>query len=152
MKRSDIRHVFEILAKDVTFFGSLVFNFFLIALFFSFGYYQLSLVLFVGLFLAYIVVFAIRASYYRERPQKQKYSSYLQKIDSSSFPSMHACRSTIIFLLVGAFFHNILIWFLLGTILLLVGVSRIYLKKHYLTDVLGGLLIGVLISVILVQI
>ena len=70
-------------------------------------------------------------------------SSLIEKIDSSSFPSMHAARATVLSLF--AYFNlqfNLFIFILILSLIILY--SRIYLKKHYFRDILAGILIGIL--------
>jgi undecaprenyl-diphosphatase len=68
-----------------------------------------------------------------------------------SFPSGHAMMAAAFYSFIGYLLwrqaHGIWRWLVaVGLVLILavVGVSRIYLEAHYLTDVLAGLLAGVL--------
>ena len=60
---------------------------------------------------------------------------------SFSFPSGHALNSMVFYLLL-IYFLEIRNKYLAWGIILLIGISRIYLRVHYPTDVLGGYLIG----------
>lgn len=72
--------------------------------------------------------------------------------DSSSFPSGHATIAAALYgFLTYFFFKNIRkrknkinIFFLGVVIILLIGLSRLYLGVHFLSDVIGGYLIGFL--------
>lgn len=70
-------------------------------------------------------------------------------VKSYSFPSGHAFGTLIYYGLFAYWdYHylnspwNILITAFLSTIILLVGVSRVYLDKHYPSDVLAGWILG----------
>lgn len=67
----------------------------------------------------------------------------------TSFPSGHTTRATVLFGLLAAFtaqeFPHGRRWWIYGAALipmLLVGVSRLYLNQHWLTDIVGSLLLG----------
>jgi len=144
-----INFILKPILADLTFFGGLVFYTFLIFLFLSIKNYNLSIKLFIGLFSAYVIVIFIRLIYHKERPKKQNYSNFIEKIDSSSFPSLHALRISIIFFLVFNSYQNILIFLLFFGLLLVVSFSRYFLKKHFIIDILAGLFIGFLIFLLI---
>jgi undecaprenyl-diphosphatase len=128
----------------ISFFGSTYISLlFLILIFF------IDLNIFYNLFLvfviAHIIVVVIRIFYFKERPIKIKHNNFFMKIYASSFPSMHAMRAIIIAYFLSTFNLNVFLIFY-WLIALLVCYSRIYLKKHYFSDVLVGALFGFLIS------
>ena len=87
--------------------------------------------------------------YPKERPVPLPRKTLYQKYEAGSFPSIHTARIAAVsaFLsfaypgaatIVAGFFAT-----------LLVGYSRIYLQKHYIIDVLAGIVIGVVLGVLL---
>lgn len=62
------------------------------------------------------------------------------------WPSGHVSLIISIFLGSALIFKRKALWYLAFTLIILTMISRLYLAKHYLGDVIGGLLVGVVIS------
>ena len=87
----------------------------------------------------------IKIIFPKKRPNNQTYNNLIEKIDAGSFPSIHASRITLTYLTLFSntdIITNKIIYIL---IILLVIISRILLKKHFVIDVIGGLIIGAVI-------
>lgn len=77
--------------------------------------------------------------------------------DSFSFPASHAALSMTLYgLLIILIYRKIqknsvkwLLIILLSILILIIGVSRIYLGVHYFTDVLGGYILGLIYLVLI---
>ncbi|MEK6818538.1 MAG: phosphatase PAP2 family protein, partial [Nanoarchaeota archaeon] len=100
---------------------------------------------FLSLILIYLITFAIRFIYYKPRPKKQSHKNLLEKLDASSFPSMHSARITLLCLIFTSVYLNLYSVLLSALLILLVSYSRIYLKKHYFSDLVGGVILGILV-------
>lgn len=68
-----------------------------------------------------------------------------------SYPSGHASRATALAFIMGYFLYKrsrtagYAVW----AFPVMVGITRVYVQQHYPTDLIGGFLIGVIISVVL---
>lgn len=96
-----------------------------------------------------IICWLIKMIYRKDRPAPQARVSFFENIDANSFPSIHTARASVIACSLFFFYQDVL-FFMIGAILILgVGYSRIFLKKHYFIDVVAGALIGILIATII---
>lgn len=87
------------------------------------------------------VVFLIKALFHRPRPEGE-WGKIYRIADPHSFPSGHAARAIMLAVLStqsgsGRVIAGFILW------ALLVGLSRIALKLHYLLDVVAGWLLGI---------
>lgn len=103
-----------------------------------------ALVLIVAILITAVVVFLVKLLFRRRRPEGQ-WGKFYRNTDPHSFPSGHAVRAAmlaVIMLGLGP------LW--LGVILLvwapLVGLARVSMGLHYLSDVLAGMLMGLVIG------
>ncbi len=98
--------------------------------------------LFLGTILGCALITPLKILFHRTRP------IYGLMIHSYSFPSGHALASTIFFCLLAAsagridLHHRTLYGLLALILILLVGASRIYLRVHWPSDVIGGYFFG----------
>lgn len=89
----------------------------------------------------------VKQIFHRERPVFENPLVYLE---SYSFPSGHTMGATIFYGLLTVFlFHSVSRWrwrvlavVIVTLLIALIGVSRIYLGAHFLSDVLGAMAIG----------
>lgn len=80
----------------------------------------------------------------RKRPVVEYKPFFLAPWNRYSFPSHHALRSFLIAVILGAHYPGLLpfLLFMAAT----VGFTRLYLSKHYLSDVLVGAFIGIVLG------
>ncbi len=136
--------------KDITVLGGTPFYILIIIFLYYTQKKIIAIKLLYLLILTFIIVSIIRLLYFKERPKKKKYNNIIEKIDASSFPSMHATRSIILALTLNSIYKtNSIITIILFILTILVGISRIYLKKHYLTDIITGWILGVLLFMLI---
>lgn len=128
---------------DVYFFGVFILLFFLIS--------RNKICLFsmiTNLLNVYIFSVIYKNAFRRERPL----FNLIDKPSDFSFPSGHTMCSFafygFVIYLVNKYVENKIVKYLLNVflimIILIVGISRIYLNVHFTTDVLGGVVLGVI--------
>jgi len=91
----------------------------------------------------------IKLVWYRPRPVPIAWSNWYEKINASSFPSIHAARLAVFatFCILSERFDLYTLWIII-TAALVVGITRVVLKKHYWVDVIGGWVLGVLLTIV----
>ncbi len=104
-----------------------------------------------GLLLTEMFCWIIKFFYYKKRPKEEVHANILERINAGSFPSLHSARSSFIFTCLFILSDNIILKILFITLIIIVGLTRIHLKKHYLSDIIAGYFIGIILSLILHQ-
>ena len=137
--------------RDISAFGGLPIYLAVILVFFAIKNYTVVFQLALGLVLAYGLTTFFRLAYFKQRPEKQKYKNWWQKIDASSFPSLHSIRAALLAVVFSVFFLNFLLYVMFAVAALGVAVTRILLKRHDKIDAAAGLIIGLVIGCVVVS-
>lgn len=96
-------------------------------------------------FASLAMVYIIKLAISRERPE----AITLIIADGFSFPSGHAAASFSSLPIVFRSFKKMKVYWLIYV--LLIAVSRIYLGVHYLSDVIGGALLGLFVGILVLK-
>lgn len=116
----------------------------------SLGKTMLFINLLAAFLLGLLITYAIRIIFPKARPSSRISSRHLmERLDSSSFPSVHSLRATIL----GVFFYasqpSYVMLAFSAILITLVSYARVGMKKHYVIDVIGGIFFGLIISMAL---
>ena len=135
------------LASDLSSPGSFYIYALVVVAFFVSGDYNFSLQLFIAAFSVSIATYAIKLFYYKPRPDNKKrvkYKDIFIRLNESSFPSIHAARAAILGIAFMSRYENVAATVFAVFIIASVSISRIKLKRHYLSDVVAGIFLGLL--------
>ncbi len=105
---------------------------------------ELFVMLLAGALVSYAVVFGIRLAYFKERPRREPHTGLLERLDASSFPSLHAYRATMLAALLGYLYPSWEMGALLCAYALAVMATRVLLRRHDIWDLLCGAALGAL--------
>lgn len=104
-----------------------------------------ALALLIGILVTAILVMALKFSVRRSRPVGE-WGNIYRSTDPHSFPSGHAARATMLAVMMLGMGP---VW--LGALLILwapfVSLARVSMGVHFLSDVVAGMIIGILIAV-----
>ena len=131
--------------RDLTSLGSIVFYALLSFSVLLFAEFNLFWQLLFGFVLTLAVISLTRAIYFRSRPNHRTYKNLLEKIDASSFPSVHAARCIFLALALGNHFQNFYLTSFFVLTALTIMYSRIVLKKHDWIDLTAGTVLGIIV-------
>lgn len=103
-----------------------------------------AIVMVLAILLTALVVFIVKFSVRRKRPEGE-WGKFYRRTDPHSFPSGHAVRAVMLAVVALGLGP---LW--LGLVLLIwapfVGLARVAMGVHYLSDVLAGMLLGLVIG------
>jgi undecaprenyl-diphosphatase len=108
-----------------------------------------AVVLFVAISLLAVIVLVIKLFVRRRRPEGE-WGGIYRNTDPHSFPSGHAARAFLIAVIgsaLGPEWLGILLWIWAP----LVALARVAMGVHYLSDVLAGSLLGIVVGVVGLQ-
>lgn len=109
---------------------------------------QLALVMIIGILITALVVMVIKFTVRRSRPQGD-WGKVYRMTDPHSFPSGHAARSTML-AVIGVGLGPLWLGLTLMIWAPLVGLARIILGVHYPSDILAGMVLGLIMGVLVV--
>lgn len=104
--------------------------------------YHTALQLLSGFGSTLLITVLIRTFYFKQRPLRQEFHTFWEKMDASSFPSLHTARAFFLAFTLGTYFKSKALFSLFIILAIAVAYSRIYLRKHDVWDIAGGIILG----------
>lgn len=140
---------FNVFVNDFSSLGGMVFYCLMIIFMLVIRFYLLSLFLFVSLVVLFFIILTIRTIYFKPRPNKKGYKNLFERLDASSFPSVHAARIvSLLFFYIFNFNVNVMVLIFFSIVVLIVIYTRIKLRKHDIYDMIAGSFVGLISSYI----
>ncbi len=102
-----------------------------------------------GLLITQAICYLIKAVIHKSRPEKMEYSTLFEKIQAGSFPSVHAASIMFFGLVMISFSTSLFLKILYAALIVIVGYSRHYLKKHFAIDIVCGYALGLGMYIVL---
>ena len=108
---------------------------------------HLAVVMLIGILVTALIVMVIKFTVRRSRPQGE-WGRIYRSTDPHSFPSGHAARSAMLAVLALGLGP---LWLGLGMLVWapLVGLARTIMGVHYPSDILAGMVLGVILGVLI---
>jgi undecaprenyl-diphosphatase len=120
---------------------------------------RIGAILIIAILVATLVTLQVKNIVHKDRPEYEfniEGLNYKLEYDalskaSSSYPSAHAARSAafaliISYMLKGKRVGRFNLGFILWLYPLLISLSRVYVGEHYVTDVVGGTILGLIVA------
>jgi undecaprenyl-diphosphatase len=123
---------------SITFAGSILFWVLMIALFWTAGNKKISAYLFIGLVIEELLTGVMKYGTMRARPLNPVLDQF-----TPAFPSAHSARATLGAILIKNY------RFVFVPSMILVLISRLYLGVHYPSDILFGVMNGILVALLI---
>jgi len=146
------KKIISLIIDDFSFFGSFAFLFFVIAFaYFTKNtelFYRLSYFLLIGI----LVLIAIKSIHYKDRPQKEEFGIFMEKMIASSFPSSHSMVTTAITILIYLAYPLQWVLYLFSFASIIVYIQRYITKKHFFIDIVGGILTAVAVCIFVIRV
>jgi membrane-associated phospholipid phosphatase len=146
------KKVFGLLVNDFSFLGNVPFYLFVMLVSYFSGNIELFNWLAYTFVLGIIVVFSIKSIHYKDRPQKEEFNIFIEKMLASSFPSSHSLSVTVIAIYIILMYPYQ--WVIIMSVFacMIVYIQRYITKKHFVVDIIGGILVAFAIAIFVVKV
>lgn len=144
--RPRLIRIYQTVSRDISSLGSFIAHIIIISAVYISNLDQLLTKQLALNFLATIIVcYIIRLVHFSERPNKRSTNTFLERLDASSFPSAHACRSFGAAVIAGNYLGSpYTVFFMI--LAFLISHSRVVIKEHHPRDIIAGTAIGIVLG------
>lgn len=146
------KKLLALVIDDFALFGSVPFYLFLTLAAYFFNQMQLFSWLVYSFLIAFILILVIKTVHYKDRPQKEEFKIFMEKVIASSFPSTHSMTVTGISILMSISFPSPFVITFFSIVCILVYIQRYITKKHFFIDIVGGILSAIVISIFVIKV
>ena len=136
----------EVFIRDVTALGGIYFHVILLLFLLLAGVFTLFYRILAGIIAIYVVAVFLRLIYFKDRPLKQRFTTMIEKLDASAFPSIHSARAAFLVVVLSDIFATLILTVLFIIVGALICYSRVHLEKHDWIDVGVGVLVGIILG------
>ncbi|RME53026.1 phosphatase PAP2 family protein [Candidatus Woesearchaeota archaeon] len=135
------------IVRDISALGGITFAVLVFLFALAFSWFDVARRLFFCIVASFFIAGMIRFVYFKDRPEPKRYKTVLQRLDASSFPSLHAARAGFLVLVLAEKVRTRFALVLMVVLAMLVCYSRVVRRRHDYVDVLAGLVLGVSLGV-----
>ncbi|MBR9699878.1 phosphatase PAP2 family protein [Candidatus Woesearchaeota archaeon] len=146
------RKILRIILDDISNFGSIPFYILILAAMLFIERGEFFFRLFYSFLIAMALIIVIKSVHFKDRPQKEEFSIFIEKVLASSFPSSHSLNVTILAILFSLQYPFLWVMIFSGMLAVLVFLHRYISKKHFIVDIFGGILLAIIEVIFVVRV
>jgi len=146
------KKLLALILDDFSFFGSVPFYIFATLGIYFMGNTGLFSRLAYSFLIGFIIILIVKNFHYKDRPQKEEFSIFMEKVVASSFPSSHTMSVTILAIFLSLAYPYLWVIIMSTIAAIMVYLQRYITKKHFMIDIIGGILISIAIIIFVVKV
>jgi membrane-associated phospholipid phosphatase len=146
------KNILKIVLEDFSIFGSIAFYITAMLTVWFIGNQELFLRLLYAFLIGIVIIVIIRGGYHKDRPQKEEFDIFMERVIASSFPSSHSLFVTMLVVLLSIAYPRTGMIIISSIVALLVYLQRYITRKHFIMDIFGGILIAIIILVFVIRV
>ena len=147
--KHELKFFYESLMKYASFYGSFLFWTSVVILLIILNQKSFAIKFITATILVMAIEYSIKGLHKVRRPDFKEIKAYslVQKFqEGGSFPSGHSANIALFTTMLHATYQIYPLTIFFAIMAVLVGLSRVYLKRHYFRDVLGGYVLGIIVG------